>query len=324
MVVAPATAPPPGSFQGDYTLAMNPSSDTASAATPAPKRHGFNIGSMLAGGNPLDAAADQAAQNASENAAQNMMGPAMGASMRMMSMLRNGHVVRYTYYWSKSWVREEDPLAQTATISKCQQHQFITLDLAKKTYRISDTTPKGCDTMPSSGGSHASPSVRTEAPGTVDMAVTSSAKNIGPKTLEGINTSGGQNTFEMAMTNATGSCHNGAMLMQMTSYVSGIRKPRAYCPLVTPKYVASEPGDIVRGGCKPTFKTSSSGNPMNRSSDYLEMYVLTSMSGGDTMAQAKANAGKFNQLLERGDVAFLYKAKADPLFEIPPGFTESK
>ncbi|HET9030783.1 MAG TPA: hypothetical protein VFN49_11475, partial [Candidatus Aquilonibacter sp.] len=304
-------------------LAMTPPSNVAEQPTP-PKRHG-GLGNLLnAAMNPMGAAVDQASENAADHMAQNMMGPAMGASMQMMNMLRNGHVVRYTYYWSKSWVREEDPVAQTATISKCRQHQFITLDLAKKTYRISDTTPKGCDTMPQQSASRSAPTVRNEAPGTVDMTVSANAKSLGPKTLDGVHTNGSNHDFQMAMTNATGSCHNGAMLMTMTSYVSGIRKPRAYCPLVTPKYVASEPGDIVRGGCKPTFKATASGNVMNRSSDFLEMYVLTSMSGGDTIEQARANAGKFNQLLERGNVAFLYRTQADPLFEIPPGFTEMK
>ncbi|HET9029183.1 MAG TPA: hypothetical protein VFN49_03330, partial [Candidatus Aquilonibacter sp.] len=230
MVLAPATPPPPGSFQDDYKLAMTPPSNVAEQPTP-PKRHG-GLGNLLnAAMNPMGAAVDQASENAADRMAQNMMGPAMGASMQMMNMLRNGHVVRYTYYWSKSWVREEDPVAQMATISKCRQHQFITLDLAKKTYRISDTTPKGCDTMPQQSASRSAPTVRNEAPGTVDMTVSANAKSLGPKTLDGIHTNGSNHDFQMAMTNATGSCHNGAMLMTMTSYVSGIRKPRAYCPL---------------------------------------------------------------------------------------------
>lgn len=308
MIMPPATPPPPGVFQDDYKVAMNAGggSGAGAQATPAPRHHGFGqmLGSVLSGNIP---GADSGA---------------MGDAMNRMHQLQSGRVTRLTYYYSKGWVREDDPLAQTATISKCNEHQFITLDLAHKTYRIANTAPKNCNTPMMPMGPGRTTTVN-EAPGTVDMTMKTTSTNLGPKTLEGIATTGHDNTFEMSMTNATGSCRNGDMQMLSTVYVSGIRKPRAFCP-ISARPVPQSPNDvIVRGGCKPRMHTQGAGG-MSYNSEFLEMYIKMSMGGGGGENADQPRAGGFSSVTERGNVAWLYRPQADPLFEVPPGFTEQK
>lgn len=305
--------------------------------SPAPKKHGLgnvlgstlqnvvtgkNIGESLA-----ESAVSELLDNAATQMAQNMIGSSAAEAAKLVNALRNGHVVRYTYYTANNWVREDDPLEQTATISKCRQHQFISLDLAKKTYRVSDTTPKGCPTTPGQPEAPAKAETATPQPGTVDLTLTSTTSNLGAKNLSGVRTTGSQGSFEMAMTNATGSCRNGDVKASFVSYVSGIKRPAAYCPLATPKYVPSAPVDIERhgGGCKPTLhvKGGASANIPGSQADLLEMYTLMTITSGGNAKQAQSNK-PFSTLLERGNLAWLSQGQADPLFEIPSGFTEQK
>ena len=222
----------------------------------------------------------------------------------------NGRAVRYTFYYTKGWIREDDIAAQRATISKCPEHQFITLNLATKTYKITDTSPKGCNTTPQGGAGR--PGGFGAQPGTMDVNLQSTDKDLGPKTVESIPTNGTDSAVDMSMTNATGSCMNMKMNMRRVAYISGIRKPRAYCPLVTGGYTGGVMPSGAMGGCKPTMHSSGSGGGMGMMSDNLEMWVLSIFNGG---------AGS---LMERGQVAWLYKPQADPLFSVPKDFTEEK
>ena len=305
-VAAPSTPPPPGSFQADYQLALEGTSSVAAAAseqtpTPAPKRHG--LGSLIgAVTNPMQGVGGQGGSGGM---------PGYGQGSPMMNLMRYGHVVRYTYYWVRNWEREDDPIAHTAVITKCPQHQIIRLDLTKKTYSIEDTSSTGC-VGDASGDDAPTMNIpgRAMGPGTVDLTVKSTGENLGPKTLDGIATSGSRRTMDLSMTNATGSCSNGAFSMLTVAYISGIHKQRAYCPLSIAKMPTGMAGGGGSGGCKPTFHGSMSGNPMV-SSDMLEMYLLTQtgMGGGRSGGT----------LLERGNVTWYYKPQAEALFTPPPG-----
>lgn len=314
-IVAPATPPAPGSFGEDFALAMSaspmPGSPGSNAATPAPKHHGLGglVGGMIpgmSGGNPGDASAG---------------GPPVGA-MSMMNMMRTGRLMRYTYYYTKGWIREDDPIAQTATISKCNEHIFITLDLAKKTYTQMSTQPQGsnCFEMPAmDGGRPGARAPQTNAaPGTEDLAISAKSQNLGPKTIEGIATTGSSADMSMAATNATGSCQNAQFSMSTVKYISEIGKPRAYCPLSSRPAVATDPTQVAaQGGCKPAIHGSpASMSGMN--SNKLEMYILLNYSSQESRGHA------VGMLTERGHVAWLYKPQADQLFSIPPDFTAAQ
>lgn len=117
----------------------------------------------------------------------------------------------------------------------------------------------------------------------------------------------------MKMENATGSCQNASFGMTMVAYVSQIGKPRAYCPLSRGP-VAGIPGAQGMGGCQPRMHANARGGALAHP-DKLEMYVKTTMG---------ASGDNFANVLERGNVKFLSKAQADPLFDIPAGFTKAQ
>jgi hypothetical protein len=280
IVVAPNTPPPPGSFSTDYQAVVA----SAGNPTPAPQ-HG--LGSML-------------------NA---VMGPG-GSEGAVMQFMRVGHLVRYTFYMG--WVRTDDPAMHVATISKCDQHQFITLNLANKTYTETNTQPAcASPMMPAGDPMHYTPQ-RNQA-GTADMTISSTSQNLGPLTIDGVQTTGSSANMSMNITNATGSCRNGDMQLNATQYVSTIAQPRAYCPL--PGSLGSAPAAAMsaQGGCKPTMHVTGQGSNLVEPGDRVVMYRLMAM----------PSVGRGSMVVERGNVKWLSGADAEALFTIPEGFTQA-
>jgi hypothetical protein len=229
-----------------------------------------------------------------------------GNPEELMARMSLGHVTRYAYY--NGWIRTDDLVAQKATIEKCQQHQYIALDLAKKTYTIQNTQP-ACPTpqMPTYG--HAS-SYQPQ-PGSADMTVSGTLRDLGPLTIDEIGTTGAEYGMQMQTTNATGSCRNGDFKMDQTRYVSQIRVPRAFCPL--PRTMTSG-GMISRGtGCDPRMHVSGTLSGLN-DADRLVMYSRIGIGQGGVGAM----------VIERGNIKWLGGAAAESLFAIPPGFTQSE
>lgn len=282
-MVFQATPEPPGFFQTDRQQI------TGAAGTPAPQHHGV-FGGLL---NSV-----QSAENT-------------------MQSLRNGVLTRYTYY--NGWIRTDDVVAQTATIEKCDLHQYITLDLARHTYSIENTMPSP-QPAPSPGAPGGTATVN-EAPGTMDIAVTASSQDLGQRTLEGISTRGQSSSYTLAMTNATGSCRNGSMSMHVVEYVSDLGIPRAYCPLPRVGGMPSSPQQVVvRGGCRPHFHGGASGAfAFGGSGDHLAMYSFMTVATGTS-----GEGGNAGALTESGNVQWLYKPQAESLFTIPPGFTRTQ
>lgn len=280
MVLAPATPAPPGSFEPDRAAIM------AGSANQAPQHHG------LFGG----------VQNAYQNA------------MNAERMIQSGTLERYTYY--HNWVRTDDVVQQTATIVKCDQHQYISLDLAHHTYRITSTLPSpepapqpGMPRQPSGGSSQ---------PGTADLTLTATHANLGPRTIENESTQGDSSTLSIVMANATGSCRNGSFSTQIVEYVSGVGIPRAYCPLPRVSQMPAATQGYASGGCRPRIHGSATGMAAmgsgqgDRLAMYRTMSVGSAASGGQT----------FTTLTESGNVRWLGDAEAQALFSIPPGFTQ--
>lgn len=248
-------------------------------------------------------------------------GGIFAAIKNAMNMLHTGTLTRYTYY--NNWVRTDDVVGATATIVKCDLHQYISLDLGRHTYKITSTVPS--PEPQAAPGAPGPPVVQNSRPGTVDVTVTMTHTNLGPRTLENVPTQGSSSAVTLAMTNATGSCSNASTSMQMVEYISGIGIPRPYCPLpVVSGAAPSSPQQyITHGGCVPHFHGSISGmsgmmSTMGSSGDKLAMYRQMSMGG------AQANGQNFKTVTEDGNVSWLSKSQADALFSIPPGFTQQQ
>jgi hypothetical protein len=167
-------------------------------------------------------------------------------------------------------------------------------------------------------------------PGTVDMNVEATQHDLGPMTIDTIATTGTDRRMQMTMTNATGSCHDGSIGMNVTQYASSIAVPRPYCPL--PHTMG--PSDMVSmhdgGGCKPTMHIKADITGMDFGENALGKLVLYSRmsfggaSGTPAADVATQQPNNMAMVSERGNVKTLSGADADALFAIPPGFTQAQ
>ena len=150
----------------------------AAAAAQTPKPHGFN---------PFTAIHD---------------------AQEMMKAVNAGRVTRYAFY--NGWIRADDVNAQTATIEKCDRHQYIKLDLAKRTYSITTEAPP-CPTPTQYSGA---PPAQGESggSGSMDITMNVTTTNLAPMTIDGLQTTGVDRALELKMSNATGSCRSNTMI----------------------------------------------------------------------------------------------------------------
>jgi hypothetical protein len=236
----------------------------------------------------------------------------------------HGHAERHSFY--NGWERIDDPVAQTATITKCDRHQVIKLDLGKKTYSIVDTTPHSEGTSMSSKPERTAPreSVPPARPGTMKLDFSRTGSALGSRAIDAIPTMGYASRFAMTASDATGSCRNGQFSVTHTEYVSAYDVPRAYCPL-SHEHVAypTKPTEFVSGppsgGCKPAITAHNNGP--TAPSDRLSLYSLMSMTGRGDSSSSNTGQPGFAFLVERGDVKPLGPSD-EGLFEVPPGFTK--
>jgi hypothetical protein len=91
---------------------------------------------------------------------------------------------RFTFYYTKGWIRTDDTVAQTATISKCPERTIIMLNLAKKTYTQKNTQTQDTDCL--NVNVPAPPASPAESPGTEDLTIAATMSDLGPKTIDGI------------------------------------------------------------------------------------------------------------------------------------------
>lgn len=284
-VIPPATPPAPGTFSADYAV--------AAAATPQPKPK-MNFGMMF----------NQAAAKA--------------YAEQMMQMANALHLARYTYY--RGWIRRDDPIAQTATIEKCDKHQYVKLDLAKRTYSTIEQSA-ACATAPMQApGPTGAPA--QEAPGTVDVSASVNSTSLGPLTIDGIATTGWNRDVDVKMANATGSCRNAELKMGMQQYVSTIKVPHRFCPLPRGLSALAAAG-ATQGGCRPKLDTA--GGNFDIDSAGLGVGASDNLVLFSTMSAGSGPRGQtMGFFIERGNVRWFGGRDAEALFEIPAGFTQAE
>lgn len=311
VIVAPATPPAPGGFADDYKLAMSarPIQGAPSSIIDTPTLKSKGIVGGGAGVTPGEPGGSNTGDSISDAVSGQSNSAGETSRVATASLIHTGRLIRYTFYVTKGWIREDDPVGQTVAISKCDEHVFIVLNLAKKTYVQTDTGPKGtdCFQMP---GTAADPK-----PGTEDLTIDATTQDLGAKTIDGIATTGTSANVTMAAASAAGSCRSGALNISRITYVSNIQKPRAYCPLANAPAVATEPTQFAaQGGCKPTLHGSAAATDFTGTK--LEMYLLMNVLPPDGRS--------IGMLTERGHVTVLDASAADPLFEVPAGFTAAR
>jgi hypothetical protein len=331
-VVIGATPPPPGNFQADLAALASPA---AVAATAPPRRHGGlgGLGALAGGilsGNPggavAGAATDAVVGNALDAQMDRMLAATGGALAGALRGLTQGRAERHSFY--AGWERIDEIAEQTATIRKCDLHQVIKLDLAKKTYSIEDPEAPPSATpgaAPKTRGRQPQSTPAPEQPGTAVADFRNVVEPLGTRKLEGLDTSGFDDSSTFAMTQATGSCRNGTFSFHSKTYYSRLATPRLVCPIAAmpaQRYPQEPSNFVASGGCRPTFSAHKSG-PVPPAQN-LSLYSAISMNGAPGTAAtpdpAASSPPGFTFLTERGNVHVLTPANAG-LFEIPADFT---
>src|ERR1700694_5077331 len=190
-----STAPPePGTFAADFSAIAN-------AQKSAPPTHRGLLGGIM---NTVDTA---------KNA---------------VNLVKNG--TASSKYYFAGMERVDDLGTQTATISKPQLHQIIVMNLAKKTYRIVDTSAPTTPSGPASTDRDRGPSTPQQAPtpqpGTGKLDITVASTQLGSRVIESVPTTGYKFTFRLAETQSTGSCSDGNFQTEMVQYVSSYVQPQ--------------------------------------------------------------------------------------------------
>ena len=285
--------PQPGTFMSDYQAAVN-AAQQAAAAQNAPQGHGL-----------------------------------FGALKNVANMMKTGYNSFKTGIPSREYYlgdlhRTDDPGAQTALIERPDQHRKIKLDFAKKTYEIIDekTTMPMAVQAPQSAPQQGTPPP-TPQPGTADLNVTVRSSSLGPKTIEGVPTMGYSFSFKGAMTNATGSCRNGSFETSSIEYVSNYPEPgQAHSHATGGRAPAASDPEMaaVAPGCRPRI-TRHISNGGQAPTGRLSMFSVLGL-GGSVQSQGQQAGGKFQTIIERGNVRVLTGADRN-LFEIPAGFTQA-
>jgi hypothetical protein len=276
------TTPQPGDFTSDFQTASQ-------AATPPPQRGGL-FGAI---------------------------NNAVGAATAAMSSLRSGFAQRH--FNAGSMHRSDDLAAGTATIVDCQARTISTLDLAKKTYRVTSLDAP-LPPVQSSGAARSAPGpLPTDDGSKINIKVTSAA--LGSKTIEGVQTDGYASTMTTTVTKPTGESQSADMTM--TSYLSQYAQPSEGCSSFP---VAAAPGagmpNMAMYQSMMRAMTTPNGDPR----------ITVSASGPTqppgrfpmfTAIAPKASNGRggFAMMVENGDVRQVSDADKS-IFGVPADFTK--
>ncbi|MDP9018594.1 MAG: hypothetical protein M3N19_09765, partial [Candidatus Eremiobacteraeota bacterium] len=185
-VVLGGDAPQPGTFTSDFASAVGAQRSAAGGGS----HHGLLGGIM----NTMDTAKNG------------------------LNLLKSG--TASTKYYLAGWERTDDPGAQTATISKPQLHQIIYLNLAKKTYRVVDTSVPATNETPAPMERARNAGGQPAQPGSGKLDITVSNTQLDPKVIDNMPTTGHKVTFNLTESQSTGSCTDGTFQTTMVEYVS--------------------------------------------------------------------------------------------------------
>jgi len=287
--------PEPGTFAADFDSAVKTQKSVA-----APGAHRGLLGGIM---NTMDTA-------------KNAVG-----------MLKSG--TASSKYYLAGWERTDDPGAQTAVIEKPSQHQIIYVNLAKKTYRLVDTSVQSPSEpppveRPRGGAGRPTQPAQPAQPGTGKLDISVSTTSLGPRAIENVPTTGYRVTFSLAETQSTGSCSDGNFQTAMSEYVSNYAQPHLrVSPATMGRPIAMSGArpemSALPAGCAPTttMHTSVGTQPP---SDRLVMWMLMVVNAGAPSAQGQMSGG-FSTLVERGNVRALGASDLS-LFDIPADFTK--
>ena len=289
------TVPAPGTFQADFQAAADAAT---SAGTNVPKMP-FGLGKMMA--------------------------KAQGAIAALKSGTAEKHYIGITKE------RVDNVATQTGDITDCTARTITHLDLAKKTYSIESLDHPEATAPPASSRATAAPGPAPTDDGT-KIAIAITTKALGPKTIEGVPTTGYDMNMKMTVSKPTGESSTTNMLM--TAYYSALPDPTFSCHSKT-FYPAGAPQSArapsmamygmmmkalttPKGDSRFTITNSGPSVPFGK----LSMWSNTQMgAAAGTTASANGTPSGINIISERGDLKAPL-ADTDPIFGVPAGFTK--
>jgi hypothetical protein len=236
------------------------------------------------------------------------MHQAMAMGQAMKQMMQTGIAERHYVAGSKE--RVDNLTMQTATITDCDARTITRLDLGQKTYVVESMD------HPSSGSSGGGPGNRFNDNGTrIAISVTNTA--LGSRVVAGQPTSGYRSDATLTETSSSGETHT--QNANLVGYYSSFDNPSPGCSRPNFGMAQARMGMMANysqlmrafaaGGADKRFTVTQSGPPLPLGR--LAMYdavVFAAQGQGVTFVN------------ERGNVRAL--AATDPIFAIPPGFTQ--
>lgn len=276
------TAPPPGNFSSDFAAASQPAQ--------APQGAGGMFGGMIPPG-------------------------ALAGAGGMISMMQNGFAQRN--YVAGSLRRTDDVANRSATILDCSARTLTTLDLAKKTYRVTSLDAP----RPPAGGGAGRPGggARFEDDGS-KIAIQFTSTALGPKTIDAQPADGYQMALNTTITRPNGQSQSSQM--QMTSYFSSFAIPAIACAGAAAAPMT--PGLPLMGmyrqimdamqmpGSNSRISVSASGPPIPAGKFPLYTAIEPKSQGG---------RGGFSMVLENGNLRQVSDTDKS-IFGVPPEFTK--
>jgi len=244
---------------------------------------------------------------------------AMANGQSMTALMQNG--VAQHHYVAGAKERTDNIVFQTATIVDCTARTITTLDLAKKTYHVvSMDAGSG-----SSGGSGATRG-QSGNDGT-KVAISVSNTGLGPLQVAGEPTHGFSSHVKVTETKPSG--ESKTQTADIVSYFAGFANPVPNCARFGGAVLSGQSGaqggqglalmanasrllrELSTAGADQRFSIEQSGPPMPLG--HFSMFDVVSLTG---------NSGhNVNFVTERGHVRSV--DAADPVFSVPPDFTQS-
>jgi hypothetical protein len=242
------------------------------------------------------------------------MQQAIGVSQNMQALMSNGIAEHHYVAGPKERI---DQIGQmTATITDCSARTITSLDLRKKTYRVTSMDARDVDT-PSAGGG--SPSPRATDDGTrVAMTIDNTA--LGARNVNGAATSGYRSNITMTETKRSG--ESNTQTANLLAYYSSQPNPMLLCYHGAGN--ASNMGSIMTAGYARLMRALALSGKSSRFSVKQSgpAMPLGSIAMWDAVTFSNEGTRAATVISERAN---LHPIDAnDPAFAIPAGFQEQK
>lgn len=322
-----ATPPPPGGFEADFAqvhdgkiVSVNPLV-AAIPKMPAMPKMGFSsfLGMIF---NPAAALMNIAMQAALGSITSNAMNG-------MVSKYRNyesGQLQRFAYYGGFS--RFENVATKHLTIADPTKQQQYEMDLESQSYKITPITADWRSQLPKPAG--------TQGTASIDLAIQTTQQP--GLTIEGYDTDLYSTVEDVTVTNATGSCHNMRMRLEIAQYLSKTVSMTTGTSMTLDQMLGDNPQFAAGSNCVANVTSHKSGVdvPGNR----LVLYSRMAMEMPDQEAQMRQAAQKMAaegqtvpdfmkiggpvmvMVTERGNIKSVAASDVSTLFAVPSGFKQ--